>query len=172
MTRRLLNLMNALSLLLCVAACVLWARSYWRDDIVGISLERGTRAAFSHGGALGVDWWITGGVNNFALNDPFYHVIRRSPTRDDIPRSALPRMAELRTPNMRPSAPPLMRRITVPFWMVVAGTAVLPIRSAVRRRRSIRRSVLGICQSCGYDLRASPGRCPECGPAGASPARD
>ena len=32
MTRRLLNLLTVLSLLLCVAACVLWVRSYWIPD--------------------------------------------------------------------------------------------------------------------------------------------
>jgi hypothetical protein len=33
MKRRLLNLLTALSLLLCVAACVLWVRSYWAFDL-------------------------------------------------------------------------------------------------------------------------------------------
>ena len=34
MGRPLLNLLTALSLLLCVAVCVLWVRSYWYIDIV------------------------------------------------------------------------------------------------------------------------------------------
>jgi hypothetical protein len=48
----------------------------------------------------------------------------------------------------------------VPFACVAGCAAryfIDPPRHISRRRR------LGLCERCGYDLRASPVRCPECG---------
>lgn len=56
--------------------------------------------------------------------------------------------------------------LTVPSWTLALSLAVLPalaVRAAVRRARRRRRSATGLCVDCGYDLRGTPGRCPECG---------
>lgn len=58
--------------------------------------------------------------------------------------------------------------LVVPYWPVVLATSILPLRWSARRLRTHSRSRLARCVECGYDLRTTPGRCPECGriPAG------
>jgi hypothetical protein len=59
-----------------------------------------------------------------------------------------------------------VRSVSVPYWFWFAAFAVLPAAWGYRlrqRRRAAARAVAGFCRVCGYDLRASAGRCPECG---------
>jgi hypothetical protein len=65
-----------------------------------------------------------------------------------------------------------------PAWFAIPA-GVLPTLWAIRWvRRTLRaeRVALGMCAACGYDLWATPDRCPECGtvperPRGRSPTR-
>jgi hypothetical protein len=55
------------------------------------------------------------------------------------------------------------RDLYVPLWQLLLPALATPLVIAAhiaRRRRGVR---AGLCPSCGYDLRASPDRCPECG---------
>ena len=63
-------------------------------------------------------------------------------------------------------------KLLFPYWLAAVICAVWPAFWAARASRSRRRRIRlrrGCCPHCGYDLRASPVRCPECGrpsPAG------
>jgi hypothetical protein len=54
-------------------------------------------------------------------------------------------------------------RLIVPIWIVMLPFALTFAIAAWRVARWHRRRRVGLCPSCGYDLRATPDRCPECG---------
>jgi hypothetical protein len=63
------------------------------------------------------------------------------------------------------------RYVGIPFWLaleVVCIPAQLILIRLYRDRRLRRRTADDRCQKCGYDLRATPDRCPECGTAKAT----
>ncbi len=54
----------------------------------------------------------------------------------------------------------------IPLWCLAGLTSVLPatwVRGALNRRKQRQHIRLVRCIGCGYDLRATPSRCPECG---------
>jgi len=67
----------------------------------------------------------------------------------------------------------MLWNLIIPFWLLTTLFAILPLIEIplliLALRKNLRHSH-GHCANCGYDLRASPDRCPECGqPASSVP---
>ncbi|MDB5291032.1 MAG: hypothetical protein JWL69_2273 [Phycisphaerales bacterium] len=196
MLRHLFTLLSALSLLLCIATTTLWVRSYryvsywdshryWntdgrghRDEFWAISYHGGL--CYSHSLLWTEDYWAIRGFSpsqngrRFDGNGEKWK--GRSASNGFVHRTyagfGYERWDSVKAGDLKVTG--TIWAIAVPYWSVAALFAVPPAgwllafrraRSAGWRLRHMR------CFRCGYDLRATPERCPECGeiPAGATP---
>ena len=182
--RILFTLAAAVSAVLCVALCVLWARSYRASDRVIWRGPRGWRAASSAQGRLEVSLLVADWSDHPELfHGPKYQSDAARPPFDYLrllggsagDRDSSREYGGFAWHEKRNTPRGTLHAMgTAPFWGLALVTALLPLgraviwrRSVVRRRRGRR---LGLCPACGYDLRATPGRCPECGKGMVAPA--
>jgi hypothetical protein len=179
------NGLAVLSLVFSAATVGCWVRSYWYQDEIAFlakpnstwffgdwrgrveltrqyvipAMPTGWGAATSNYGTIGT-FKQNGGVRGGASRDPhsvapnaFYlgHTVDLGYTI----------FSTVRTSTVRISS--RFDVWAVPFWLIALLFATYPMILAVRKANASRRSVYGLCHSCGYDLRATPERCPECG---------
>jgi hypothetical protein len=177
MKRRLLNLLTILSLLLCLAAAVLWARSYWVAEGVSHVLAEGREpmppgeedasyvyrdlSATATCGRVQLLWVRTGG-DALDPSQVGWNLEVMSPVPWD-PGDTLVKRLGFDVYWERP-----LKQVILPLWFVVTVTALAPVWWVVATARRRQRERRGLCRRCGYDLRATPGRCPECGTSGAA----
>ena len=164
---RLYTIAAAVSLVLCAAAVALWARGYWATDAVAYAWVRGD-GDFRHAGvesSRGRLWVGVVGVPR-PMAPPALRPGWIRQTR--APHGAVGPAGSWRRLGFGVTSAGgrglWVRSVTVPLWFVSAVLAapaawrLLARPGAVRRERRAK----GLCVRCGYDLRASVGRCPEC----------
>jgi len=146
MKPRLFTLAAGVSLLLCLATATLWVRSYWRMDFffrVGVQNGEPAMPWFELGSGYG-----RAGRKSLAT----YQVVEFYDWQH--------RTIDLARPVQLPSRE---SSISFPIWLPGILFAILPSAWLITIRRRAKRGRLGLCRNCGYDLRATPEKCPECG---------
>lgn len=162
-----------ISSLLLALTLTLEVRSYWINDVLRLHSSRG--------------WWKRSlgvssdpGILTFSLDyediaENYQSAVRprRNKLEHDIQYAAQPagypsgyveRFSKQTTTVVGGVYDISWTAIFIPHWAFVLAFCVLPLmwtwRFVVRRRRLRPKN---LCRKCGYDLRATPSRCPECG---------
>jgi hypothetical protein len=162
------NGLTAVSAMLCATTVGLWAmsstnptklfgfdrpwphvdRTWGADELCHFDTEEGwARLSLLRGkGAslAGANWYLYGSDAS---------------TRHDVPGIEL----EFDQQEMLDSSFLNQSRIAVHLGWLLLLSLPMPIFFVYTRIRKHRRVTAGACVTCGYDLRATPDRCPECG---------
>ena len=160
--RILLDAVTVLSLLLFLATVALWIRGHFAYDVIGYRNEWGSVRLQSSRGGLAVV------AMSFSEASPldeagWYWQVTQS-------RTSLWHEGGLGFAfDSVQVGSRYVRGLFVPAWFAALVTGIPPALGLWRRLRK-RRSTLNLCPVCGYDLRATPDRCPECGAVASSNA--
>ncbi|HEX2922692.1 MAG TPA: hypothetical protein VHS28_01540 [Chloroflexota bacterium] len=184
-----LRYVSAISLVLCIGVALLWVRSYRAADNIEWSiLETKYGRLYAHNGRL----WIHQSQlyradGNPGFSSRFNYQTTQPATAAQEERELI-RELEFNSrmrgtfvhknhlgmqymsygrPPIKYSTTPFTSYLSLPLWPFPLILAVIPslhLSSLLYRRlRSRHRKSRGLCPTCGYDLRASKDRCPECG---------
>jgi hypothetical protein len=158
LARHVFAICSAVSLVVFIAVCVLWVRSFWVPNYYpGGIWKPGAWSLLSHRGEVSLSFarGVSREENDASPNWRRNYLLFE--TGEDGPRSASFPQARTLTRT---------RWVSTPHWVLALGFAIAATPWAVgvlQRRRERDRIAGSLCPQCGYDLRASPDRCPECG---------
>jgi len=183
----LFNLASTLSLLLLVGSAMFWVRSKFIYDEINFSSANASWYGHIEDGRI-VAFGLAGGDSHYSWKpkwrDPPVYARNAGLTTASSTGSAVARAGSVSVlghasytiafdssvsfPGFsfgRRGNSPFASMVTVQFWLITLLSAILPgLRMVEWFNRGRRlRVASSYCASCGYDLRATPDRCPECG---------
>ena len=182
------NIVAGLSLVMAIGVAILWARSYHTAD--GFSALHFTCGEDYDTEYLWVVLSTKGGVLIKLQSDPdakdikglrqariwheshpahfypFFGILYHDPRLNNL--TVMKRLGFDLANSHAGTPPEIIRGAIAPHWFCCLGALILPgiwvARYRSRRRRRLLEAIaMGLCPICGYDLRASTDRCPECG---------
>jgi hypothetical protein len=166
--RRWFKVASALSLALFAATVVLWARSYWAWDVVQWTFAGHPGELYASQGRV---TYHRQDLASFLVRPDrprwHWHHEASPPQSNDGPAFGIPPEVGWWwrgfgwTSLSTAGGLAVHRFAYAPHWALAALFLALPLAWLASRRR--RRSRHEMCAACGYDLRATPDRCPECG---------
>jgi hypothetical protein len=166
--RALLNVLTGLSLLLFVAVAWLWVRSHHGADTLYRYWPARYVTVLSRDGAIEVRRFVYARPVQRSAEDQRLRHVRGMRITTVAGESVAFNFVGLGRFHLSHPNGFKVDIYVIRWWHVFVLAALPPaivLRAAVRRWLRERRSRHGLCFRCGYDLRATPGRCPECGTA-------
>ena len=183
MKRQVFFAISALSLLLCIATATMWIRSYCVFDgysndgeFENLSAPHSAIAVKSQSGLLRLCYCEFTGGQGPGIGAPKW--MHSTAPQLLLPGISLPLwnhggFGVLRGLTLFSDFIPhnywILGKMTVwfiPYWAILLCTSVFPVVATlqiIHEWRTHRRRSRQQCPACGYDLRATPDRCPECG---------
>lgn len=176
--RILLNGATALSLALCVATAVLWVRGHYVEDSIAWRRNDAWRVFRSSPGHFIIDV----NVSNWSGGPTGWQYAREAPNPHALSDAEVSGYVLNVSPGdswtmwvrggfawwrWKGRGGNSIAMLAIPAWSIVTANLLLPLGWGLvrlhRSRMRHRSRRVGQCSACGYDLRATPARCPECG---------
>jgi hypothetical protein len=157
-------------LILFGCASFLWVRSYHHMEGFQWSAARSSAVIYSRDGSVRIGLLTGDDIPNHLRGGASYPGIGPGIEIDwwaaamGNPRTRMGFMAEVTTDSLGPEGSMRVWRLyALPYWFLCLALIIIPARYCLRLWSTRSREGHLPCRNCGYDLRASPERCPECG---------
>jgi hypothetical protein len=145
------------SLILSIVVAAMLGRSLFRKDHVGVVAVHWTASATSAGGVLRFGY----GTSPISASREGWSLSSEPVTNADVMLNQFGHQED--TFILTKGGTVQILQWWFPYWLAMLTAAIIPAAFVVARRVRNNRRATGTCLSCGYDLRATPKQCPECG---------